>query len=156
MAVQEPGRQLVSQLRALTVELDLLGGEFARRHGLHPTDVRALIVLVEAERAGRAISAGELAARLGLDSSTVTALVDRMERLGHVRRERDPDDRRRVLLALEDQANELGQSFFGPLIGEAITALSAFTPDEIAVVDRFLSTMRQAVATTRRADTPGR
>ncbi|MFE6968228.1 MarR family winged helix-turn-helix transcriptional regulator [Isoptericola sp. NPDC057653] len=156
MTDDEPARRLVSQLRALTVELDLLGGEFARRHGLHPTDVRALIVLVEAERAGQAISAGQLAGRLGLDSSTVTALVDRMERLGHVRRERDTGDRRRVLLALEDRADELGRSFFGPLIGEAVTALSAFTPAEVAAVDRFLHVMRQAVATTRQPDEPGR
>ncbi|MBJ7353128.1 MAG: MarR family transcriptional regulator, partial [Rhodococcus sp.] len=40
----------VHQLRALTVDLDLLGAEFAQRHALHPTDIRALICLLDADR----------------------------------------------------------------------------------------------------------
>jgi DNA-binding MarR family transcriptional regulator len=145
----DASRQLVSLLRALTVELDLLGADFARSNRLHPTDVRALIALVEAERAGDALTPGRLAQHLGLDSSTVTALVDRMERLGHLQRQRDPADRRRVLLRLEDQAHELGWSFFGPLIGEAVTAMQAFDEAELATVDRFLRTMAEVVATIR-------
>lgn len=144
-----PSRRLVSLLRALTVELDLLGARFARSNGLHPTDVRALIALVEAERNETALTPGRLAERLGLDSSSVTALVDRMERLGHVRRERDPMDRRRVLLRLEDRADELGWSFFGPLIDGAVEAMQAFDGAELATVERFLRTMTEVVAATR-------
>lgn len=142
-------QQLVSLLRALTVELDLFGADFARLHRLHTTDVRALIALVEAERAGDALTPGLLAAHLGLDSSSITALVDRMERVGHLRRQRDPDDRRRVLLRLEEQAHQLGWSFFGPLIREAVTAMHAFEDDELAGVERFLRTMTGVVATAR-------
>ena len=146
----EPSRQLVSLLRALTVELDLFGADFARLHRLHPTDVRALIALVETERAGEALTPGRLAEHLGLDSSSVTALVDRMQRLGHLRREQDPHDRRRVLLRLEDQAQELGWSFFGPLIEEAVTAMETFDEVQLNTVDRFLRAMTEVVAATRR------
>ena len=147
---EEPGLQLVHLLRAITVELDLFGAEFARRHQLHPTDVRALIALVDAERAGRDATPGWLAEQLGLDSSSVTALVDRMQRLGHVRRRRDPSDRRRVLLELEDQATALGWSFFGPFIKEAVSATRSFDATELATVERFLHAMADVVITSRR------
>ena len=148
---QEPGLHLVHLLRALTVELDLFGAEFARLHRLHPTDVRALIALVDAERAGEPATPGWLAEQLGLDSSSVTALVDRMERLGHFRRRRDAADRRRVLLELQDQAHALGWSFFGPLIREAVTAMRSFDETELATAERFLRAMTDVVVTSRRS-----
>lgn len=150
MPAEEPSLRLVYLLRALAVDLDLLGAEFARRNGLHPTDIRALIVLLEAERAGETVTAGRLAEQLGLDSSSVTALVDRMHRLGHVGRERDPTDRRRVVLHLEDQAHDLGWSFFGPLIRESLSAMRAFDEEGLATVERFLRTMANVVTATRR------
>jgi DNA-binding MarR family transcriptional regulator len=145
----DPGMQLVHRLRALTVELDLLGAEFARRNGLHPTDLRALIALLDAARAEVPATPGWLAGQLGLDSSSVTALVDRMERLGHVRRERDPHDRRRVRLRVDEPALAMGWSFFGPLIGTVVTAAESFTPAELATVDRFLRRVGEAVAGVR-------
>ena len=151
MSDEEPSLQLVHLLRALTVELDLFGADFARRHGLHPTDVRALIALVDAERADEAVTPGRLAEQLRLDSSSVTALVDRLERFGHLRRQRDPTDRRRVLLHLQDSAHELGWSFFGPLIRGAVTALQAFDPAELATIDRFLRTMVDVVDASRQS-----
>ena len=145
----ETGMQLVHRLRALSVELDLLGAEFARRNGLHPTDLRALIALLDAARSGVPATPGWLAGQLGLDSSSVTALVDRLERLGHVRRERDPRDRRRVLLRVGEPAVAMGWSFFGPLIGSVVTAAEACTAAELSAVDRFLERVGQAVAVAR-------
>jgi DNA-binding MarR family transcriptional regulator len=43
-----------------------------------------------------ALTMGELARRLGITEKTVTGVVDRLEREGHVQRERDPEDRRVV------------------------------------------------------------
>ena len=43
---------LVHLLRAVTVELSLVSDRFAALHGLHPTDLRALIHLLDADRAG--------------------------------------------------------------------------------------------------------
>lgn len=45
---------------------------------------------------------------LPLASASVTALVDRLERLDLVRRERDTEDRRRGLLTVSDRAHDLG------------------------------------------------
>lgn len=151
---REPGLEMVHLLRAITVQLDLFGAEFAGKHGLHPTDLRALIQLLDTARAGTTTTPGRLGAELGLNSASTTALVDRLERAGHIRRVRDTHDRRRVLLAVDDQAVALGWSFFGPLITEMVTAMRAFDDDELATVRRFLVSMNDVVAASRNSAGP--
>ncbi|MFK0046524.1 MarR family winged helix-turn-helix transcriptional regulator [Streptomyces sp. NPDC090741] len=131
--------RLVHLLRAVTVELHLRGAEFAARNGLHPTDLRALIRLLDADRAGEVVTPGRLGEALRLNSAGTTGLLDRLERLGLVRRSRDEQDRRRILLVVEPKAVELGWSFFGPLIGGMVDVAEEFTPGELDVVQRYLT-----------------
>ena len=138
--------RLVHLLRAVTVELDLRGAEFARENGLHATDVRALIHLLDAGRSGAAATPGWLGRQLGMNSAATTAVTDRLEQAGHLRRERDTRDRRRVHLVVSDQAMALGWSFFGPLIDGMLTAMRAFTDQELDTVARFLQAMADVAA----------
>ncbi|MFE8014024.1 MarR family winged helix-turn-helix transcriptional regulator [Streptomyces antibioticus] len=141
---QTPALGLVHLLRAVTVEFDLLGAEFAARHGLHPTDVRALIHLLDAARSGTRATPGRLGEQLRLNSAGTTALVDRLERLGLVQRSRDTADRRRVLLNVTEKATELGWAFFGPVIGEVVTATESFEAGELETVRRFLTAVLES------------
>ncbi|WP_443066032.1 MarR family transcriptional regulator [Streptomyces sp. NBC_00569] len=131
--------RLVHLLRAVTVEFGLRQAEFAARNAMHSTDVRALICLLDAVRAGEPATAGLLGARLGLNSAGTTAVIDRLERLGHVARVRDDRDRRRVLLRVEPEAIRLGQEFFGPVIDGLLGVLDSFDPAERETVRRFLT-----------------
>ncbi|WSQ41013.1 MarR family transcriptional regulator [Streptomyces sp. NBC_01224] len=137
--------EIVHLLRKVTVEFGLRQADFAARHGMHSTDVRALICLLDAERAGTDATAGWLGAQLGLNSAGTTSVIDRLERLGHLERTRDPRDRRRVLLNVTPRAVELGRSFFGPLIDDTVAVLREFDESETAAVRRFLSAAHQAV-----------
>ncbi|MGW1675831.1 MarR family winged helix-turn-helix transcriptional regulator [Saccharopolyspora sp. NPDC002376] len=143
--------ELVHLLRAVTVELDLLGAEFAGANQLHPTDLRALIALLDARRSDEPATPGKLGEWLGLNSAAVTALVDRLESRGHVRREKDPADRRRVRLVVAEQAVELGWSFFGPLIDEVVGKMRTYSEADRAAIRRFLHDMSGLVAEQRRA-----
>jgi len=73
-------------------------------------------------------------------------VTDRLEQAGHLRRERDIRDRRRVHLVVSDQAMALGWSFFGPLIDGMLTAMRAFTDQELDTVARFLRAMADVAA----------
>ncbi|MFE4336787.1 MarR family transcriptional regulator [Streptomyces sp. NPDC056831] len=137
--------EIVHLLRKVTVEFGLRQAEFAALHGMHSTDVRALICLLDAERAGTDATAGRLGAQLGLNSAGTTSVIDRLERLGHLERTRDPRDRRRVLLSVTPRAVELGRSSFGPLIDGTVAVLREFDESETAAVRRFLSAAHQAV-----------
>ncbi|GAB3904947.1 MarR family transcriptional regulator [Microbispora bryophytorum] len=140
-----PEMEIFHLLRAVTVEYGLRQAEFAAEHGMHVTDVRALICLLDAERAGIDATAGFLGAGLGLNSAGTTGVVDRLERLGLVSRARDVRDRRRVLLRVEDRAKELGWSYFGPLIDRTVGVLSGFDERQTAAVRLFLTTALDAL-----------
>ncbi|GAA2408140.1 MarR family transcriptional regulator [Streptomyces glaucosporus] len=135
-------------LRAVTVAYGLRQGEFAARNGMHPTDVRALICLLDAERAGTPATAGWLGAQLGLNSAGTTALIDRLEHGGHIARVRDARDRRRVLLTVGDGAKRLGWAHFGPLIDGTVELLRTFGPEEQEAVRRFLTGVNALLADT--------
>ncbi|MFD5618092.1 MarR family winged helix-turn-helix transcriptional regulator [Streptomyces yangpuensis] len=142
--------RLVHLLRAVTVEFGLRQTEFATRNGMHPTDVRALICLLDAARAAEPATAGLLGARLGLNSAGTTAVIDRLERLGHVARVRDEHDRRRILLRVEPAAIRLGREFFGPLIDGVLEVLDSFDPAERDTVRRFLTATHAVFASEPR------
>ncbi|WP_326669664.1 MarR family winged helix-turn-helix transcriptional regulator [Streptomyces sp. NBC_01257] len=146
MSEQGTEMEIIHLLRRVTVEFGLRQAEFAARHGMHPTDVRALVCLLDAERGGTGFTAGRLGAELGLNSAGTTSLIDRLERLGHLTRTRDPEDGRRVLLGVTPQAVELGWAAFGPMIGSAVALLREFDPGEVAAVRRFLHGFHAAVS----------
>ena len=135
----------VHRLRALTLLLDAAGVAFAARNGLTATDVRALVCLLDRERAGVPASPTWLAGQLRVTTASVSALLDRLERAGHVRRLPRTDDRRRVDVLVQDSAKELGWAFFGPLIDAAAGVLDRRTAAERAVIDAFLDDMAAAV-----------
>ena len=142
---ESPEMRIFHLLREVTVEYGLRQAEFAARNGMHPTDVRALIWLLDAERAGTDATAGRLGEGLGLNSAGTTAVVDRLERLGHVARVRDVRDRRRVLLTVEEHAKELGRAHFGPLIEGTVALLGGFGESETDAVRRFLTGVRDVL-----------
>ena len=146
------GQELALLLRRLTVELDAVGQRFASVHGLGRTDVRALVAIMDAARHGRSLTAGGLGSAVDLSSASVTALVDRLERAGHVHRVRDPEDRRRVVLQISDSAMAAGGAFFGGLQRELVAAMDGYSDEELAVVRRFLTEMTDVVT---RHESPG-
>ena len=144
--------ELALLLRRLTVELDAVGQRFASMHALGRTDVRALVAIMDAARGGRSLTAGGLGSAVDLSSASVTALVDRLERAGHVHRVPDPADRRRVVLEMSDSAMAAGGAFFGGLQRDLVAAMQGYTDEELAVVRRFLTEMIDVV---QRHERPG-
>jgi DNA-binding MarR family transcriptional regulator len=71
-------------------------------------------------------SAGELAKRADLTSGAMTSRLDQLEEEGLVRRLRDPEDRRGVLVELTEQGRKRHEEAFGvqaqkeALLGEAL------------------------------------
>jgi DNA-binding MarR family transcriptional regulator len=150
--VDEKRAQLALMLRRLTVELDAVGQRFAGLHGLGRSDVRALVAIMDAARAGRPMTAGALGAAVELSSASVTALVDRLERVGHVERVRDEHDRRRVVLEMTPAAMAAGGEFFGGLQRDLAAAMDSYSDEELAVVRRFLEEMTEVIVRHQEAD----
>lgn len=148
--------EVITAIRRLSTELDDLNGVFTETHDLHRTASRALLALLDARQAGRSMTAGGLGETLGLSSAAVTALTDRMVRAGHLRREPDPADRRRVVLVTEPAADAIGEAFYRPLGAELDARMRDFSADDLAVVLRFLRTSAEGVAAYRERARHGR
>ncbi|MHA6731589.1 MarR family winged helix-turn-helix transcriptional regulator [Devosia sp. A369] len=73
----------------------------AREYGMHPTDFRCLGFL---KSHGKPASPKEIIAYLGLTSGAGTALLDRLEAAGFIKRLGNPDDRRSYLIWLDTEA----------------------------------------------------
>ena len=155
-AGRAPARaELVRLLRCYTATAVRFARAFAERHGLHPTDWGALLTVVKADRAGAPLTLGELGEFLGLSSGATTALVDRLERAGFVRRVRDEHDRRRMTLHHREKADDLLATFAGPLDALMDTLLAGYTARELATVQRFLTEATDQLEEHRRGFTTG-
>lgn len=99
-----------TELRDLLGQLSILNHWVSARLGLKDADLNCL------ELIGRLgpISPGALAKRAGVHPATMTGMLDRLERDGWITRDRDPADRRAVLLrVLPDRGNELYRLYAG-------------------------------------------
>ena len=96
------------------------------------------------EQDGRTI--GEIADRLGLESSTITPLVKRMEaaRPGLLARARNPDDERQVLVRLSKRGQDIRDEC--GCLGEELLARSGMTIEQLGKLNRKVQALRDAVA----------
>ena len=139
---QDRRARVAGLTRELFRQATALSAAITEASGLHPTDAAALRALDAA--VGEPITVSRLGADLKLSSGAVTALVDRLERHGMVRRTRDAGDRRRVLVSLTPKAEALGADLLEPIahrIGQAVSDLDA---EALRVVERYLETVVDA------------
>ena len=96
-----------------------------------------LWALWELGRAG-SLSLKALSARMHLDPSTVTGVVDRLQRRNLLVRVPDPKDRRRVILSLTVAGAQLLKGAPHPAQGQLLHALHAMPLKEVERLDHAL------------------
>jgi DNA-binding MarR family transcriptional regulator len=139
--------------RALSAATIMFHQTVADRLGLNPTDHKCADLLFT----NGPMTAGELAELTGLTTGAITGVIDRLERGGFVRREDDPDDRRRVIVrTIPKRHREIGRLF------EDIAARTAelgerYTDKELAVILDFMNRSRDTLqAATQQLRPKGR
>ncbi len=133
-----PRQRLLDQLARVGREHSdatvLFHSAVADQLGLHPTDYKTLGIL---DRLGP-LSAGEIARHSGLATASVTNLIDRLEGKGFVRRVRDADDRRRVLVEPVRDRLAGGRTLFASTIASLAELLDRYSNQELAVLADFM------------------
>ena len=114
--------------------IQLLGQVAAERIGINVTDLNCLNIVALTGP----MTAGELARQTGLTTASITAVLDRLEQGGFVRRERDPKDRRRVIVTLNPGPGlrEIGPTF-GPLVRAWRAAAASYSDEELRLLLGF-------------------
>lgn len=137
-------RELEVEHRRSTVEGLSYLQAVAERTGMNLTDVQCLNILM----LRGPITAGHLAEMMGLTTGAVTGLINRMERGGYVRREKDPADARRVVLQpVMEKVRRLGAAFSGSEEQRAFHAVVEDYDDRDLAV--FLDVLRTSNHITR-------
>ncbi len=136
---------IAEQVRLLAQASEHVGHAFATQQGLHPTDFRALSLIYSCERAGEPLTARALARAMDLSPGAVTYAVDRLAASGHVWRDRDAADGRRVVLRFAPHGRDVATAFFGPLGRAHGQALAAYDEAELGVALRVLTDVTEAL-----------
>ena len=140
---------IAADVRALSAESDQIGRVFAGLHDVAANDFRALLHIMVAETAGSPLTAGELRARMGMSGAAITYLVERMIDSGHIRRDSDPDDRRKVLLRYADHGMTVARAFFTPLAGHTHDAMAGLPDDDLIAAHRTFTALIDAMRAFR-------
>ncbi|EWS79605.1 MarR family winged helix-turn-helix transcriptional regulator [Brachybacterium phenoliresistens] len=140
-----PSWEVKDRYREVELQLAIFSHRLSARLGIRPVDLQCFNLV---QRHG-SISIGALAQLLALRPATTTGIVDRLAEGGWVARDRDPGDRRTVLVrALPDRLPELF-AHLAPLGEDLDAALDGLEDEELQVIARFLD--RAAEATRRRS-----
>jgi DNA-binding MarR family transcriptional regulator len=138
-------QQISAHLRVMTAESEQIGRAFAAVHHVRPTDFRALLHVMVAETAGEPVTSGELRQRMGLSGAAITYLVDRMMASGHITRQSDPADRRKVILRYSDPGLATARAFFAPLGSHSHDAMSELTDSDLSAASKVFTALIEAM-----------
>lgn len=134
-----------ADVRALSAEFEQIGRAFAGHNDVGPNDFRALVLILVAETAGSPLTSGELSRRMNLSGAAITYVVERMIASGHIRRESDPADRRKVILRYADHGMTVARAFFTPLEAHTRAAMAQLPDDDLAAAHRVLTALTDAM-----------
>jgi DNA-binding MarR family transcriptional regulator len=108
----------------------------AARLGVSLGDLQCLNIV----ESRHGVTAGELAVESGLTTGAVTAVIDRLERVGFARRVRDEHDRRKVKVEVTDEFYARAGEIWGPIAAEWQQMLTdGFSVDELGTIVAFLT-----------------
>jgi len=120
--------------------MQLLGQVSAERIGINVTDLNCLNLLALSGH----LTAGELARRTGLTTASITGVLDRLEDAGFVRRQRDAQDRRRVLVYLDATRGLRDVApVFAPLVQAWRTVAAEYTDEQLSLILDFQRQVEQ-------------
>jgi DNA-binding MarR family transcriptional regulator len=125
--------------RQLSLATIMFHQAVADRLGLNPTDHKCIDLLASAGP----MTAGELADATGLTTGAITGVIDRLQEAGFVRREDDPNDRRRVIVrVIPKRSREIDRLF--EFLSAAMTDLGAsYSNRDLATIVDFMTRSNQ-------------
>jgi DNA-binding MarR family transcriptional regulator len=127
-------RRLQHAVRLAQTADDMFDETVVEFLGVSRSDGRCLDIV---DRLGRC-TAGRLAAESGLTTGAVTALVDRMERAGYLRRVRDTADRRKVWIETTERTRQFDVHIWGHLGIVLMPLFESFSREQIDAIVEYM------------------
>jgi DNA-binding MarR family transcriptional regulator len=126
-------QELEEAMRRASAQGVLYGQAVADVAGISGSDLDCMDFL---NLEGR-MTAGRLAELTGLTTGAITGVIDRLEKAGFVRRERDETDRRKVFIATVPEAAMRIGRLYGPMKEAMHTLWGTYSDTELQLLLRF-------------------
>ncbi|MGW3352374.1 MarR family winged helix-turn-helix transcriptional regulator [Nonomuraea rubra] len=130
---------VAQEMQHMQAAVDAYDEAAANFLGVNRTDLRCLEIL----GSQGPVTPSVLGPALGLTTGSVTAMLDRLERLGYLTRSPDPSDRRKVVVRITEEAATKAWELYGPIATEGEAVMAEFGAAELERVRLFLSRSRE-------------
>ncbi|WP_214326393.1 MarR family transcriptional regulator [Nonomuraea sediminis] len=131
--------QLGLEVQASQSAVDAYDEAAAQYLGVNRTDLRCIEVLLEHQE----ITPSQLGVALGLTTGSVTAMLDRLEKLGYLTRSPDPGDRRKVIVRATEEARAKGWELYGPIVEDGASIPASYTDEQVELLLDFTRRSRE-------------
>ncbi|WP_295789803.1 MarR family winged helix-turn-helix transcriptional regulator [uncultured Microbacterium sp.] len=142
----ERGSQVMQAMRLYRAAEMTMRRQMQASMAMGENELLVLRFLTRESSRHRDVTPIALARYLGVSTASVTALLDRLERSGHVMRSPHPSDRRKVVVALTQHADDEMRETLAAMHARMMQATRGMSDVETAAVTAFLERMRCAVA----------
>ncbi|WP_426445857.1 MarR family winged helix-turn-helix transcriptional regulator [Paenibacillus sp. S-38] len=127
-------KALIYELRQNSARAVMFHQLISEKLGLNVTDHKCLDFL---NRTGP-VTAGQLAQVTGLTTGAVTSVIDRLEQAGYVTRDKDPLDRRRVVVKPAPEGSAPISPMFQSVMDSTLKIISQYTEQELHLILDFI------------------
>ena len=138
-------QQLIAEartaMRRLSAEIDGLDQRTAEHFKVGRTDVH----IIDTVESRGPITPTELARIVGLTTGGLSIALERLERIGYLRRVRHPDDRRKVMVEVTETIAPLQDKMFAQLGRRMHAILAGYTTEQLATIAEFLDAAATAI-----------
>lgn len=143
-SLQVAGDTVGQQLQQIAILTRRAAVNLGTALGINQTDVAALEHLIT----DGPLPPTELAARLSVTTAGITQVIDRLERAGHVVRERQLGDKRRVLVCPQPESVAQAYRHIAPMLHGLNTVLGELEGQNRSVVEAFLGQVIEVYRST--------
>lgn len=148
-----PRDPIGQRLKTISMLTRQIGRKIGESLGVNVTDMAALEQLLN----NGPMTPGQLAGHLKVTTAAATQIVDRLERAGHVARERRAHDRRKICIVPVEASVERAFAQLAPMLDGLDGVIAGLSPAERQVIERFLDQVADvygAIATPSASDPP--
>jgi DNA-binding MarR family transcriptional regulator len=121
-------------MRRLSIEIDGLDQRASEHFGISRTDLRVIDNL----RSSGPLTPSQLARAVGLTSGGLSIALERLERIGYIRRSQHPRDRRSVVVEATDAVVPFETAVFAALGKRMDRLLAGYSNEELQTIKHYL------------------
>ena len=138
-----PRDPIGQRLKTISMLTRQIGRKIGENLGVNVTDMAALEHLL----INGPMTPGQLAGHLKVTTAAATQIVDRLERAGHVARERRTNDRRKICVVPVAASLDRAFTQLAPMMNGLDGVIADLSPAERQVIERFLDQVVEVYAT---------